>query len=116
MQTVAVVAGILLPYLASHDKRLLKGKEIDDEDEEDEEMSRIRQMVHKWRMEARQKGMSVKLPAMSFKLRDIWTASLVLFAILMFSTFFVKTVNAVRYITPMAPFTLTGCRLSASSS
>nr|XP_018264346.1 solute carrier family 45, member 1/2/4 [Kwoniella dejecticola CBS 10117]OBR86504.1 solute carrier family 45, member 1/2/4 [Kwoniella dejecticola CBS 10117] len=99
---VAIIAGTLLPYLAARDRRLLKpvseklrdgeisGEESGDED--DVEMERIREMVREWKAEAAREGRPLKLPTMPFMLRNIWTAGLLLFGILMGSTFFIKKV------------------------
>nr|XP_019012384.1 solute carrier family 45, member 1/2/4 [Kwoniella pini CBS 10737]OCF51165.1 solute carrier family 45, member 1/2/4 [Kwoniella pini CBS 10737] len=99
---VAIIAGTLLPYLAARDRRLLKpvseklrdgdlsGEESDDED--DIEMERIREMVREWKAEAAREGRPLKLPTMPFMLRNIWTAGLLLFGLLMGSTFFIKKV------------------------
>ncbi|WVN90378.1 uncharacterized protein L203_105614 [Cryptococcus depauperatus CBS 7841] len=99
---VAIIAGTLLPYLAARDRRLLKPnsarRQSDEletetsEDEEDIEMERIREMVQQWKAEAIREGRPLKLPTMPFMLRNIWTTGLVLFGILMSSTFFITTV------------------------
>jgi solute carrier family 45, member 1/2/4 len=60
--------------------------------DEDAELSRIRATVRQWRVEAAQKGKPLELPVMPFLLRNVWTASLVLFGFLNFSTFFIGTV------------------------
>lgn len=60
--------------------------------DEDAELSRIRATVRQWRVEAAQKGKPLELPVMPFLLRNVWTASLVLFSFLNFSTFFIGTV------------------------
>ena len=60
--------------------------------DESAELSRIRATVRQWRVEAAQKGEPLKLPVMPFLLRNIWTAALVLFGLLNFSTFFITTV------------------------
>ncbi|KAG8823677.1 hypothetical protein FRC17_009261 [Serendipita sp. 399] len=87
---VSVVVGTVLPYIAQRDTRLLsKG---DDDEDEDEEVSRIRAMVRSWKAEAARMGRPLHLPAMPFMLRNIWTGGLLLFGILMMSTFFVTTV------------------------
>ncbi|KAG8849514.1 hypothetical protein FRB91_009834, partial [Serendipita sp. 411] len=87
---VSVVVGTVLPYLAQRDTRLLsKG---DDDEDEDEEISRIRAMVRSWKAEAARMGRPLHLPAMPFMLRNIWTGGLLLFGLLMMSTFFVSTV------------------------
>ncbi|KZT42881.1 MFS general substrate transporter [Sistotremastrum suecicum HHB10207 ss-3] len=88
---VAVLAGSLIPWLAGRDRRLLAHDAADDEDE-DAEFVRIREMVRSWKSEAAREGRPLKLPTMPFMLRNIWTAALVLFAIIMFSTFFITTV------------------------
>lgn len=97
---VSVTAGTILPYLAARDSRLLRqrleGDPDDDEVDEDEELSRIRQMVRSWKVEAARMGKPLRLPAMPFMLRNIWTMGLLLFGILMTCTIFVKTVWQVR--------------------
>jgi solute carrier family 45 protein 1/2/4 len=60
--------------------------------DEDAELSRIRATVRQWRVEAAQKGKPLELPVMPFLLRNIWTAALILFGLLNFSTFFITTV------------------------
>ena len=86
---VAVIAGTLLPQLANRDRRLL---EHEGDEVEDAELARLRITVREWRAEAARKGQPVKLPSMPFMLRNIWTGALVLFTVLMFSTFLVHTV------------------------
>ena len=97
---VAVVAGTALPYLASLDARLLKQLEhdIEDPDEEvDAEISKIKELVRQWKSEAARKGAPLLLPRMPFMLRNIWTAALLLFGVIMMSTFFITTVRGVRH-------------------
>ncbi|OCF30813.1 solute carrier family 45, member 1/2/4 [Kwoniella heveanensis BCC8398] len=99
---VAIIAGTLLPYLNARDRRLLKPMSEklrdgethndDSEDEDDVEMERIREMVQQWKAEAAREGRPLKLPRMPFMLRNIWTAGLTLFGLLMGSTFFITTV------------------------
>jgi solute carrier family 45 protein 1/2/4 len=110
---VAIIAGTLLPYLSARDRRLLRpesekahDEDEDSEDEEDVEMDRIRTMVREWKAEAARHGRPLKLPtsmsadstvgqmliAVPFMLRNIWTAGLLLFAVIMGSTFFITTV------------------------
>lgn len=86
--TVAVVAGTLLPSLSTRDQRLLAHE---GDEEEDAEMARLRETVREWRVEAARKGKPLKLPRMPFMLRNIWTAAMLLFTILTFSTFFIAT-------------------------
>jgi solute carrier family 45 protein 1/2/4 len=74
--------------LASRDRRLL---EPDDPDA-DEEAVRCQELVWSWREEASKQGKAVRLPRMPFMLRNIWTFSLIVFALLMFSTFFIRNV------------------------
>jgi solute carrier family 45 protein 1/2/4 len=88
--SVSVVVGTVLPYIAQRDTRLLS-KNGEDE-EEDEEISRIRAMVRSWKAEAARMGRPLHLPRMPFMLRNIWTGGLLLFGLLMMSTFFVNTV------------------------
>jgi len=92
---VAVIAGTLLPQLASRDSRLLTPSGIVNEDEE---TVRLRETVHEWRVEAARRGKPMRLPTMPFMLRNIWTGALLLFSFLMFSTFFVTTVVQVRFV------------------
>ncbi|WWC87557.1 uncharacterized protein L201_002447 [Kwoniella dendrophila CBS 6074] len=99
---VAIIAGTLLPYLAARDRRLLKpvSEKIrdgelsadDSEDEDDIEIARIREMVREWKAEAARAGRPLRLPTMPFMLRNIWTAGLLLFGVLMGSTFFITKV------------------------
>lgn len=93
---VSVTAGTVLPYLSARDSRLLRQRldgEIDeDEEDEDEELSRIRAMVRSWKNEAARMGKPLRLPAMPFMLRNIWTMGLLLFGVLMTCTVFVRTV------------------------
>ena len=88
-----MVVGTILPYLAQRDTRLLTNKTADEDNEdEDEEISRIRAMVRSWKAEAARMGRPLHLPAMPFMLRNIWTGGLLLFGLLMMSTFAVRTV------------------------
>jgi hypothetical protein len=100
LSAVSVTAGTILPYLAARDSRLLRqrldGDVDDDEVDEDEELSRIRTMVRSWKAEAARMGKPLRLPAMPFMLRNIWTIGLLLFGILMTCTVFVRTVWQVR--------------------
>lgn len=95
---VAVVAGTALPYLAAMDERLLRqiDREMDTiEEEVDAEILKIKEMVRGWKAEAARHGKPVRLPRMPFMLRNIWTAALALFGIIMMSTFFIGTVRGV---------------------
>jgi solute carrier family 45, member 1/2/4 len=65
-------------------------------EDEDAEVSRLRDTVRQWRAEALRDGKPLRLPMMPFLLRNIWTGALLLFTILTFSTFFVSTVAQVR--------------------
>lgn len=66
------MAGTLLPYLAARDRRLLKpttekdASQIDEDASEDEgedgEMDRIREMVREWKAEAARHGRPLRLP------------------------------------------------------
>ncbi|KAF8138444.1 hypothetical protein EV363DRAFT_1393899 [Boletus edulis] len=69
---VAVIAGIVLPYLTRRDPRLLP----EEGDDEQTHVQRLRLNLHQWREEALASGKS-----------DIWTGAMVLFTILMFSSF-----------------------------
>lgn len=84
-----MIAGTLLPHLAGRDRRLMAHKgDVD----EDAELTRLRNTVREWRAEAARQGRPLRLPVMPFLLRNIWTGALLLFTILTFSTFFIKTV------------------------
>lgn len=83
------------------DERLLRkiDKEMENEQEEvDAEIMKIREMVREWKAEAARQGKPLKLPRMPFMLRNIWTAALVLFGVIMMSTFFIRTVTQVCLI------------------
>jgi len=86
---VAVAAGALLPRLTRRDTRLLAHEGDDDEDAE---LTRLRATVREWRADAARRGRPLQLPYMPFFLRNIWTAALVWFTILTFSTFFITRV------------------------
>ncbi|KAF8663452.1 hypothetical protein AX16_001022 [Volvariella volvacea WC 439] len=86
---VGVIAGTVLPHLANRDRRLMAHKNDVDEDAE---LSRIRETVREWRIEAARQGKPLKLPVMPFLLRNIWTGALLFFSLLTFSTFFISTV------------------------
>lgn len=87
--TVAVVAGTILPLLARRDARLLGAAEDEDEDAE---LVRLRHVVMEWKAEAASQGQPLKLPMMPFLLRNIWMGALILFSLLMLSTFFIAKV------------------------
>ncbi|CAA7259880.1 unnamed protein product [Cyclocybe aegerita] len=86
---VGVAAGIILPHLATRDRRLMAHKNDVDEDAE---VSRLRAMVRQWKVEAARKGRPLLLPVMPFLLRNIWTGALLFFSFLTFMTFFISTV------------------------
>jgi solute carrier family 45 protein 1/2/4 len=86
---VAVAAGTLLPHLANRDRDLIAHKGDEDEDAE---LSRLRNTVHQWKVDAARQGKPLRLPVKPFLLRNVWTGALLLFTVLTFSTFFVKTV------------------------
>ena len=77
--------------------------------DESAELSRLRATVRQWRVEAAQDGKPLQLPVMPFLLRNIWTAALVLFGLLNFSTFFITTVVQVSSFNFDADNTLTIC-------
>ncbi|KAF8165226.1 major facilitator superfamily domain-containing protein [Crassisporium funariophilum] len=86
---VGVLAGTILPHLATRDRRLMAHKaDVDG----NAEISRIRATVRQWRVEAAQRGRELHLPVMPFLLRNIWTGALLFFSFLTFSTFFISTV------------------------
>ncbi|KAF8914025.1 hypothetical protein CPB84DRAFT_1758181, partial [Gymnopilus junonius] len=84
-----VIAGTVLPHLATRDRRLMGAKSDVDEDAE---ISRLRAMVRQWRIEAARQGKALYLPVMPFLLRNIWTGALLFFSLLTLSTFFITTV------------------------
>jgi len=86
---VAVVAGIVLPHLARRDVRLLAHSEDEDEDAE---LARIKDMVMQWQAEAARKGKPLRLPIMPFLLRNIWMGAMLLFSFVTASTFFITKV------------------------
>lgn len=86
---VGVITGVLLPHLASRDRRLMGHK---DDVDDDAEMARLRNTVRQWRVDAARQGKPLRLPVMPFLLRNIWTGALLLFSALTFSTFFITTV------------------------
>jgi solute carrier family 45 protein 1/2/4 len=98
LTVVAVVAGTVLPYLNQLDQRLLDSNSpnpnLDSDAEENEDLQRVRELVRQWKAEAAREGKPLKLPTMPFMLRNIWTASLALFAAVMLATFWVKSVWA----------------------
>jgi solute carrier family 45 protein 1/2/4 len=93
------VAGIVLPYLARRDVRLLAHSDDEDEDE-DAELARIRDMVRQWQAEAVRKGKPLRLPIMPFLLRNIWMGAMLLFSFISASTFFITKVWQVSYSEP----------------
>lgn len=112
----------MLPKLADRDRRLLKPTEIDEAETPVEspesaqrdqvaaaETARVRELVRQWKADAARDGQPLKLPrskssqlqtktswvadiAVPFMLRNVWTFALVLFFILMMSTFVITTV------------------------
>ncbi len=70
--SVAIVAGTVLPYLSARDHRLLAPEkkklhddeedDSDDEDEDDKELSRIKEMVRQWKLDASREGRPLRLP------------------------------------------------------
>ncbi|TFK29392.1 MFS general substrate transporter [Coprinopsis marcescibilis] len=87
---VGVIAGMVLPHVATRDRRLLAART---HDSADEELNALRKMVRQWRVEAARQGKPLRLPVMPFLLRNIWTAALLFFTVLTFSTFFITTVR-----------------------
>jgi len=86
---VGVVAGVILPHLVSRDRRLMAHRTDVDQNAE---ISRLRETVREWRVEAARHGRPLRLPVMPLLLRNIWTGAMLFFSLLMFSTFFVSTV------------------------
>ncbi|KAJ2920090.1 hypothetical protein MD484_g361, partial [Candolleomyces efflorescens] len=94
---VGVVAGIVLPHLATRDRRILARYE---NETQDEELNYLRKLVREWRVDAASKNRPLRLPMMPFLLRNIWTGAMLLFSLLSFSTFFISTVfQATVFIT-----------------
>lgn len=89
---VAALAGTILPYFSRRDKRLLR---VQDEDEE-EETTRLRNMIHEWRVQAAKKGEKMRLPTLPVLYRTIWIGALLLFTFLTMMTFFVRSTTGVR--------------------
>ena len=85
---VAVLAGSYLPTLARRDVRLLQIEE---------EPTQIQRRVKAWQEEALRRGKPLRLPKLPFTLRNIWSAAMLLFSVLTFSTFFVSTVTQVSF-------------------
>jgi solute carrier family 45 protein 1/2/4 len=94
LHAVGVVAGIVLPHLATRDRRILARYE---NETQDEEMNYLRKLVREWRVDAASKNRPLRLPMMPFLLRNIWTGAMLLFSLLSFSTFFISTVFQVRF-------------------
>lgn len=90
--SVSVIAGTILPHLASRDHRLMAHK---GDLSEDAEVSRLRSTIRNWKAEAARRGKPLRLPVMPLLLRNIWMGALVLFTVLTFSTFFINTVTQV---------------------
>ncbi|KAF6762339.1 hypothetical protein DFP72DRAFT_987640 [Ephemerocybe angulata] len=87
---VGVVAGTVLPHLATRDRRILARYE---NETKDEELNYLRKLVREWRVDAAAQGRPLRLPMMPFLLRNIWSGAMLLFSILSFSTFFISTVT-----------------------
>ncbi|TFL05952.1 major facilitator superfamily domain-containing protein [Pterulicium gracile] len=86
---VAAFSGTLLPHLANRDRKLMAHRGDDDEDAE---LTRLKNTVFQWKVEAAQKGKELRLPVKPFLLRNIWGGALLWFTVLTWSTFFVTTV------------------------
>ncbi|KAI6003738.1 MFS general substrate transporter [Pisolithus albus] len=86
---VAVIAGVVLPRLTLRDSRLL----CQDGDDHASRTERLRRMLKHRQEEAVQRGKKFKVPRMPLLLRDIWVGAMLLFSALMFSTFWISTVN-----------------------
>jgi solute carrier family 45 protein 1/2/4 len=91
--SVGVIAGTILPHLANRDRRLLGSKSDVDENSE---TARLRQNVRQWKIDAARQGKPLKLPAVPFLLRNIWSGAMFLYAFLTFTTFFIETVTQVK--------------------
>ena len=97
---VGVIAGMVLPHVATRDRRILAAKT---HESHDEELNALRKMVRQWRVEAARQGKPLRLPVMPFLLRNIWTAALLFFTVLSLSTFFITTVRQVSDLKPAHP-------------
>lgn len=108
LSPVGVIAGTILPHLANRDRRLLGHKTDVDEDAE---ITRLRETVRQWKVDAARQGKPLKLPVVPFLLRNIWTGALLLFTFLTFMTFFIETVTQVSTYVLFDP--TTGVNLGA---
>ncbi|KAF9226586.1 MFS general substrate transporter [Gyrodon lividus] len=86
---VAVIAGVILPYLARRDPRLFP----EEGDDEQRHTQRLRLVLHRWREESLSTGKALRLPRQALLLRDIWTGAMLLFTVLMLSSFWISTVS-----------------------
>lgn len=59
-------------------------------------MTRLRETVRQWKVDAARQGKPLKLPTVPFLLRNIWSGAMLLYALLTFSTLFIKTVTQVK--------------------
>ena len=73
------------------------------DEDEDAELTRLREQVHEWRAQAARQDRPLRLPIMPFFLRNIWTGALLLFTCLSLATFFVTRVLLARVRNPAAP-------------
>ncbi|KAI6034373.1 MFS general substrate transporter [Pisolithus microcarpus] len=80
---------VVLPRLTLRDSRLLS----QDGDDDASRTERLRLMLKHRQEEAVQRGKKFKVPRMPLLLRDIWVGAMLLFSVLMFSTFWISTVN-----------------------
>ncbi|KAJ3564038.1 hypothetical protein NP233_g8556 [Leucocoprinus birnbaumii] len=87
---VGVITGTVLPHLVYSDRRLQRLKTDVDEDAEP---SWLRETFRQWKADAARQGKPLRLPTAPILMRNIWSGAMFLFAFLMFSTFFVKTVT-----------------------
>ena len=89
---VAVIAGFVIPRLASRDRRLMAHKE---DVSEEAETARLEASLKQWKAEAAGQHKKLKLPRSPFLLRNIWMAAMLLFTVLTLSTFFIGSVVGV---------------------
>jgi solute carrier family 45 protein 1/2/4 len=68
-----------------------------DDEDEDAELTRLRDTVRQWQAEAARKGKPLRLPIMPFLLRNIWMGALFLFSLITMSTFFITKVWQVGF-------------------
>ncbi|KAH7887635.1 hypothetical protein F5I97DRAFT_1861745 [Phlebopus sp. FC_14] len=84
---VAIIAGVVLPSLAQRNPVLPEPG-----DNESTHVERLRLTLRRWHEEGFATHKLHRLPHRSLLLRDIWTGAMLLFTVLMFSSFWISTV------------------------